>query len=193
MIKIERAAVDLYGGSSKLDADIFTFKKALKDHAKTIGQASPTAHPFVERIVRESGGKYEVIEPVIPVVEPEPTKSIDELQAEAFDELKALRVKASNQGVRLHNVLFSSKSESLTALIAAKMEADQSPGWQTRWRVGPGQYVLVRIAEVEFLIAAIRALHAKTFAREMELSDQLLSANTPEAFAKIDLTKGWDF
>lgn len=193
MIKIERAAVDLYGGSSKLDADIFTFKKALKDHAKTIGQPAPTSHPFIEQIVRESGGKYEVIEPIVPVVEPEPVKSIDELQAEAFERLKTLRARSANQGVRLHGVLFSSKVESLTALIAAKMEADQSPGWQTRWRVGPGQYVFVRIAEVEFLIAAIRALHAKAFAREMELSDQVLSANTPEAFAKIDLTKGWEF
>lgn len=193
MIKIERAAVDLYGGPDKLDADIFTFKKALKDHAETIGQAAPTAHPFVERIVRESGGKYKVIEPVVPTIEPEPIKPLDELQAEAFEKLKSLRAKAANQGVRLHGVLFSSKGESLTAMIAAKMEADQSTDWQTRWRVGPGQYVLVRAAEVEFLIAAIRSLHSKAFAREMELSDLVLSANTPEALAKIDLTKGWEF
>lgn len=193
MIKIEREALDLYGGAERFDADVFTFQQALKDHAKTVGQPAPVAHPFVERVVRESGGKYSVIEPV-PVIAPvEPEKSLDELQTEALNRLSELRRAAANQGVTMNGVRFSSKGESLTALLAAKIEAELTPGWQERWRVGPGNYVLIRAPQVEFLIEAIRALHRKAFDRERELSEQIVSAITPKALAKIDLTKGWEF
>lgn len=194
MIKIERAAIDALGGSEKFDADVFTFKKALKDHAKTEGQAAPTAHPFVEQVVREGGGKYEVIEPV-PVVLDTPVKSLEELQADALSEIGFRRHETMKSGVTLNGVMFSSTLDTLTAFMAAREEGrdDADPGaWSTRWRVGPGAYVAVNLADLDFLIKAIRFKHKKAFANEQRLSDEILSANTPEALAKIDLTEGWE-
>jgi len=194
MIKIERAAIDLYGGPEKLDADIFTFTKALKDHAKTIGQPAPTAHPFVEQIVRESGGKYEVIEPVS--IDPiDPVRLFEDLQDEAFFNLQKQRNRAMVSGVQLNGITFKSDAVALTSLLATKFEIDDQSDkstWSTHWRVGPGNYVRIVASDVDFLIGAIRKKHAKAFARERELSDLIMSANTSKALTNIDLTKGWE-
>lgn len=194
MIKIERATLDAYG-EDKLNAEVFAFTRALADHAKTVNVAAPTAHPFVEQIVKNGGGRYEVIEPVPVIPEPAPIRSIDELQAEAFDTIRELRNDAMKTGVMLNGVKFGSTSDTLTALLGADAEAvatgDPSK-WVTRWKVGPGSYVAINYANVRFLILAIRAKHSAAFKNEMELSEQVVSAHNAETLARIDLTKGWD-
>lgn len=192
VVKIERAAIDLYGGSEQFDKDIFTFRKALEKHAKTKGQAAPTAHPYVEVVVRESGGKYEVIEPasVAPVVD---NRTFEERQDAMFNDLKGLRFDASNSGVDLYGVTFKSTTETLTELLAAQIEANDAsdPDWSTYWRVGPGQYVKLNRDGVSFLIGAIRKKHKDAFENERHIAETIVSAVSIADLEKIDLTKGW--
>ena len=47
-------------GRQLADAAIASFQRALLDHAATVDLAAPTAHPLVETIVRQHGGRYTI-------------------------------------------------------------------------------------------------------------------------------------
>ena len=47
-------------GRELADLAIAEFQQARADHASTVGVPAPTAHPLIERIVREHGGRYVV-------------------------------------------------------------------------------------------------------------------------------------
>lgn len=193
-ISIHRASLDALGGEAVLDKAIADYQEALREHAKTVDVPAPTAHEWVEQIVRQSGGKYAIIEPPVEPSEPEVIKTLEELKAEAFEELKRYRMRAINKGrVTLHGASFAAGLDALTSLIAADMEANASDGtwWRARWRVGAGSYVLVDRNDVRTLIADIRKQHQEAFNNEFQLSEAILKAETPKALAKIDLASGW--
>jgi len=192
-ISLHRASLDQIGGEAELDKAIADFQKRLADHAKTVDVPAPTAHPWVEQIVRQSAGKYDVIEPEPEIKEPEPVKSLDELKAEAFKELKFARWDAIAQGrVMLHGASFAASTDALTAFIAADMEAAASDTfWRARWRIGAGSFVLLDRNDVRTLIADIRKLHQEAFNNEYRLSEAILAAKTAKALAAVDLSSGW--
>lgn len=71
-------------GRELADLAIAQFQQALDDHAGTVDVPAPTAHPLIERIVREHGGHYIVRDPT-------PTLPTRDVGAE-LDALKAALV-----------------------------------------------------------------------------------------------------
>ena len=50
-------------GRELVNARIAAFRAAVAEHALTEGIPAPTDHPLIERIVREHGGEYSVVDP----------------------------------------------------------------------------------------------------------------------------------
>ena len=193
--RISREELNTVGGEEALNKGIANYTAALADHAKTEGVPAPIAHPWVEAIVKRGGGVYEIIEPPAPVAAVDDDEvTFEEMQERGYRSLRHNRMQAQKSGVLLHGVRFGSSPDSLTALLAAKIEAEESPDpaeWSDRWRVGPGNFVLINYGDVTTLIAMIRAKHKKAFAHERELSDAITSAITKEQLAAVDLMAGW--
>jgi hypothetical protein len=194
--QIHREELDVIGGEAALREAIATFQQELKDHTKTVGVPAPTAHYFVERIVKEGRGKFEIIEPPEPEPIPEPEQSVltfEEQRTQAYLKIQYLRQASQNGGVELRGVKVDSSMNSLTALVAAEIESrDTDKEWRTRWRVGPGAFVSFNRDDVIALIRLIREKHQRAFNKEFEWSDVILSADTPEKLASLDLTQGWE-
>lgn len=64
-----------FGDRATLDAMIMQYKQALAAFALTVDVPAPTAHPFIENVVRFSGGLYNYIQ----IPEPEPWPDAGEL------------------------------------------------------------------------------------------------------------------
>lgn len=64
---------DLAGlGKSILVREVAAFKKAIAEHAQTVGVPAPTAHPVVEAIVKKYAGVFEVEDDTKPPPETAP-------------------------------------------------------------------------------------------------------------------------
>lgn len=77
-VQITRAQL-AKSGIADLDAAIAAYVKAREDHALTVDVPAPTAHPYVEQIVR-GGGTYEIVEEAPDTGEPLSSTWVQQLE-----------------------------------------------------------------------------------------------------------------
>ena len=199
--KIAEEAVEaLFGGTEGLDASIKAYTLALKAHAKTEGIPAPTAHPFVEIIVRQHAGGYvvvaaEKVEQPAPEVAPEPDAppppSLTELKASAKKSLSNLRHQKIRAGVAYKGHQFAGDPTSVNAMVATLMAASDEANILIRWKASGGDYCDLEKADLHALLKLIREKTQACFDAEFLLAKQIDGARSKKALEAVDFNAGW--
>lgn len=199
-LKIELAALEMFGGEQVLRDRIEAFITARRDHKFTENIPAPTEHPVIEEIVQRFGGHFEIADDPIPPPPPEPViepipgpppppePTFEELLDQRYAQLAFVRNRARNSGVVYDGHRFSSDALTLAELLAAK-----DIGGPVKWKTIDRQFVTLGKNEISALIAAIRSHAQKCFDREAHIiGTRLQRMSNIETLKAFDATEAWD-
>ena len=196
----EEAVNALFGGVDGLDASIKAYTLALKAHANTEGIPAPTAHAFVEIIVRQHAGGYVVVvpekieEPVpvpAPVPDAPPPPSLDELKGNAKKSLSNLRRQRVSAGVTYKGSVFNGDPTAVNAMVATLMASSDEDNILIRWKTSSSDYCELEKHDLHALLKLMREKTQACFDAEFLLVKQIDSAKSKRALEAIDFNAGW--
>lgn len=203
---IEAKSVDaLFGSKAGLDKAIVSFQKALEKHAKTEGKPAPSAHPFVEIIVREHHGQYEMVklaEPVmddvaknfvrIPDTPAEDTPmTLDDMKSDMIYRLNDVRYNRQMDGVTYKGNSYNGDPLTVNALMAAYLASEDTPNILVRWKDNRGGYSELERTDMLVLIKLIRKLTQTCFDNEYRLTMLIKTAPDEQQLKRVNITTGW--
>lgn len=183
MIAFNRADIETHFGSVEaLNEQIAAYTEALAKHATTVDVPAPTAHPLVERLVRQFGGKYEVAD------DPEVVAkglTFEQMRDAKLAEIAAFRWQAQNIGVPFNGNRVGSDSATLTTLVAYMLTGKTEP---LNFKIGPTTFVELTRGNVQGLIIDIQGHVQSCFDRERELIGAVMKARSKKAIAEIEVS-----
>lgn len=189
MLKIEREKIEALGGKSAFDAAIITYRDALKVHAETEGEPAPVALTSdIERLVKQYGGKYKIIEPEKSEPEPEPSEmKLEDKRSYLIATLAVARWQYQISGVEFGGYIVKSDPETLAALVSATVAWSDQPDYKFVWKVNSRQFIQLTAIECQAIVGAIRAHTQDAFQREANTLAELLAARHHKALDAIDI------
>lgn len=202
--QLSREFIEANGGQKALDDAIATFKKALKDHSKTVDVPAPTTNSVIERIVKQFDGEYEIIEPPAPeqapevemypevsLPEPEPVKlTLEETKEHKLNELIRYRRNMVGAGVTYEGYIFWSDAMSQNALMLARLTADD--GFAVKWKAADGQYPILERDDIDKLLNLMRSHTQDCFNREERLSKKINAMRNVRHINEFDIRAEWE-
>lgn len=182
----EQTVKALWGDENTLRKEVDDFARRLKDHAKTKNIAAPTAHPFVEVIVRKGGGAFEVV----PSIEPEPLDKprpeidpVDLFRSQVRSE-RQLRL---SRGVTYNGARFSADLDTIGYMTALIMTTDEGYGSTLAIRSADGNLVELERDELVGVVRSLCDLTQHCLRHEYALYDGVDAKRE----VTMDATKGW--
>lgn len=189
MLKIEREYIDALGGKDAFDAAIVAYRDALKIHAETEGEPAPVAATVdIERIVKQHGGKYKIIEPEKSEPEPDPSEmTLEDKRSYLIVTLATARWQYQISGVEFGGYIVKSDAETLAALVSATFAWSDQPDYKFVWKVNSRQFINLTMSEVLTIVGAIRAHTQDAFQREANTLAELLAARHHKELDAVDI------
>lgn len=200
---VERGVVDAFGGAEAFDAALAEFREALESHATTVNVPAPTAHPYVEEIVRNYRGAYEILEAEpatgpaaapefepIPVPEAvEPAWPLAQLREWKLAELAHFRWLKQRTGVTFNGTFqVPADRETVTDLFATRQLTPE--GATVLWKAN-GQFMQLGVDQIDALLAQLRAHMQLCYDREAKVVPQIRLIEDKAAMKAFDVAQHW--
>jgi uridine phosphorylase len=164
---------------------------------------APTAHPFVEIIVRQSEGKYEIVEraerpkpepeaePVETEVAPPPrVPTLADRKAEALRAIKEARTRRQRQGVVYKGHRFAADPQTQNALMSTLMATEDQKNILVRWKDANNNYLELERMDLLTLLKMIRTMVQACYDNEYRLSRLVETAATEHQLVTVG-NDGW--
>lgn len=121
-----------------------------------------------------------------PVVVP-----LDQRKARMLDELAEIKWQRELAGPLFNGVRVEASDRAKTLVLGVRTRAKENANTARRWKIAPGQYVMLDAAALIALGDAIDAHVTACFDREAALADVIVAATSHAQLDAVNLNSGW--